>query len=123
MQVMYIQLCCWVIWDVGGVWHWLVVAQRKTVKAVARFDAHGQVMQVFTITRQGFHHSHLQLIAGNASQMNLQAPVNANGDLAHSQRVLQLVRAVMAKGFNEKDTLCKSCGGTCVCLSVRHPCD
>ena len=106
--MMYTFLCCFAIWDVGGVWSWLVVAQRKTIKAVASYDTKGQAKHVFAITRQGMYHSYLSLVAGTASQMNMQAPVNAFGDdLATPKKILELAKAVLGKGFNENDSLCK----------------
>lgn len=109
MQAMYMYLCCYAIWDVGGVWSWLVVAQRKTIQAVARYDATGQVSHVLTISRQGFHHTYMSLVANSASQMQLQAPVNTTPalDLPTSKKVLDLARAVMGAGFDDNDSLCK----------------
>ena len=109
VQAMYMYLCCYAIWDVGGVWSWLVVAQRKTIQAVARYDATGQVSHVLTITRQGFHHTYMSLVANSASQMQLQAPVNTTPalDLPTSKKVLDLARAVMGAGFDNNDSLCK----------------
>ena len=106
--MMYMFLCCFAIWDVGGVWSWLVVAQRKTIKAVASYNSKGQASHVFSITRQGMYHSYLQLVAGSTNQMNMQSPVNAFGeDLTTPKKILELAKAVMGKGFNENDTLCK----------------
>ena len=109
-QAMYIYLCCYAIWDVGGVWSWLVVAQRKSISAVARYDAAGQVSHVLTITRQGFYHTYMSLVAGSASQMQMQAPVNTTPelDLPTSKRVLKLAQAIMGANFNANDSLCKS---------------
>ena len=107
MQGMYIYLCCYAIWDVGGVWSWLVVAQRKTIKAVARYSANGRVAHVLTVSRQGLHHSYLTLIADTPSQMLTQAPVYDNGDIAHSKKVLQVASTLMGESFNENDSLCK----------------
>ncbi len=109
-QAMYIYLCCYAIWDVGGVWSWLVVAQRKSISAVARYDAAGQVSHVLTITRQGFYHTYMSLVAGSASQMQMQAPVNTTPelDLSTSKRVLKLAQAIMGANFNANDSLCKS---------------
>ncbi len=107
---MYIYLCCYAIWDVGGVWSWLVVAQRKSITAIARYDAAGQVSHVLTITRQGFYHTYMSLVAGSASQMQMQAPVNTTPelDLPNSKRVLKLAQAIMGANFNANDSLCKS---------------
>lgn len=108
VQVMYIFLCRYAIWDVGGVWSWLVVAQRETINAVASYDVKGNVANVFTITRQGLLHSYLALIAGSSSQMQMQAPVNAFGDdLATPKKILEVSKAVMGKSFNPNDSLCK----------------
>ena len=84
------------------------MAQRKTIKAIASYNSKGQASHVFSITRQGMYHSYLQLVAGSANQMNMQSPVNAFGeDLATPKKILELAKAVMGKGFNEHDTLCK----------------
>lgn len=108
MQVMYIFLCRYAIWDVGGVWSWLVVGQRKTINAVASYDFKGDLLHVFSITRQGLYHSYLSLIASTASQMQSQSPVNSFGeDLATPKSLLEMVKAVMGKSFNADDSLCK----------------
>ncbi len=88
-----------------------MVAQRKTIKAVARYDVAGQVSHVLTISRQGFYHTYMSLVANSASQMREQAPVNTTPDLdlPTSKKVLQLARAVMGTNFNENDSLCKFC--------------
>ena len=110
VQIMYIFLCCYAIWDVGGVWSWLVVAQRKTIKAVASYNAKGNLSHVFSISRQGFHHTFPTLVASTASQMQMTAPVNAFGeDLATPKKILELTRAVMGSGFSINDSLCKLC--------------
>ena len=110
LQAMYIYLCCYAIWDVGGVWSWLVVAQRKSISAIARYDAAGQVSHVLTISRQGFYHTYMSLVANSATQMQMQAPVNTTPelDLPTSKKVLELARAVMGANFNVNDSLCES---------------
>jgi len=109
-QAMYIYLCCYAIWDVGGVWSWLVVAQKKSIRAIARYDAAGQVSHVLTISRQGFYHTYTSLVANSATQMQMQAPVNTTPDLdlPTSKKVLEMARAVMGANFNANDSLCKS---------------
>ncbi|KAL0026270.1 hypothetical protein WJX77_007445 [Trebouxia sp. C0004] len=106
-EAMYIYLCCYAIWDVGGVWSWLVVAQRKSISAIARYDAAGQVSHVLTISRQGFYHTYMSLVANSASQMQMQAPVNTTPDLdlPTSKKVLELARAVLGANFNANDSL------------------
>lgn len=108
MQVMYNFLCRKAIWDVGGVWSWLVVAQKETINAVASYDVKGNLVSAFVITRQGLLHNYLSLVAGSSSQMQMQAPVNSFGDdLATPKKILEVSKAVMGKTFNPNDSLCK----------------
>ena len=124
LQMMYVVLCCYGIWDVGGAWHWQVVSQRKTIRAVARHGEHGQVTHVLSISRQGMHHSHLTLVTGGAKESRLQAPVNAAENTVDPQTVLQLTKGVMHDSYNKTDSVCKSflpaMQGCCLCLKCEE---
>ena len=106
--MMYVVLCCYGIWDVGGAWHWMVVLQRKTIRAVARHGENGQVTHVLSVSRQGFHHSHLTLVVGNAKQTRRQATINAAETTMDPQAVLVLTKGVMRESYNSTDSVCKS---------------
>ena len=106
--MMYVVLCCYGIWDVGGAWHWMVVLQRKTIRAVARHGENGQVTHVLSISRQGFHHTHLTLVVGNAKQTRRQATINAAETTMDPQSVLALTKGVMHESYNSTDSVCKS---------------
>ncbi len=108
MQMMYVLLCCYGIWDVGGAWHWMVVLQRKTIRGVARYGENGQVAHVLSVSRQGFHHTHLNLVVGSAKQTRRQATINADDVTMDPQSVLKLTRSVMHKTYNSTDSVCKS---------------
>ena len=126
LQMMYVVLCCYGIWDVGGAWHWMVVLQRKTIRAVARHGENGQVTHVLSISRQGFHHSHLTLVAGNAKQTRRQATVNAAETTMDPQAVLMLTKGVMRESYNSTDSVCKfpsSCTASfCLAMCALHNC-
>lgn len=107
LQMMYVVLCCYGIWDVGGAWHWLVVSQRKTIRAAARHGENGQVTHVMSISRQGMHHSHLTLVAGDAKESNMQATINAAENTVDPQAVLSLTKGIMHDSFNKTDSVCK----------------
>lgn len=85
----------------------MVVLQRKTIRAVARYGENGQVTHVLSISRQGFHHSHLTLVVGNAKQTRRQATINAAETTMAPQSVLELTRSVMQKSYNNSDSVCK----------------
>lgn len=108
MQMMYVLLCCYGIWDVGGAWHWMVVLQRKTIRGVARYGENGQVAHVLSVSRQGFHHTHLNLVVGSAKQSRRQATINGDEITMDPQSVLKLTRSVMHKTYNSTDSVCKS---------------
>ena len=105
--MLYVVLCCYGIWEVGGSWHWLVVSQRKTICAVACHGKRGQVSSVMSISRQGMHHSHLTLVAGSARQTRKQAPVNAAETTVDPEHVLSLTKGVMHGSYNSTDSVCK----------------
>ena len=105
---MYVVLCCYGIWDVGGAWHWLVVSQRRTIRAAARHGENGQVTHILSISRQGMHHSHLTLVAGSAKETRMQAPITASETTLNPQAVLSLIKGVMRESYNQTDSVCKS---------------
>lgn len=86
----------------------MVVLQRKTIRAVARHGENGQVTHVLSVSRQGFHHSHLTLVVGNAKQTRRQATINAAETTMDPQAVLVLTKGVMRESYNSTDSVCKS---------------
>ena len=103
----------------------MVVLQRKTIRAVARHGENGLVTHVLSISRQGFHHSHLTLVAGNAQQTRRQSTINAAETTMDPQAVLKLIRGVMHESYNSSDSVCKSlqtpspCTAA-ICLAILH---
>ena len=102
----------------------MVVLQRKTIRAVARHGENGLVTHVLSISRQGFHHSHLSLVVGNAQQTRKQSTINAAETTMDPQAVLKLTRGVMNESYNSTDSVCKSLqklsSCTSLCLAILH---
>lgn len=107
LQMLYVVLCCYGIWDVGGAWHWLVVAQRKTIRAAVRYGDNGQVMHILSVSRQGMHHSHLTLVAGSAKESRMQATISSSETTLSPQAVLALTKGVMRASYSQTDSVCK----------------
>lgn len=104
--MMYVVLCCYGIWDVGGAWHWLVVSQRRTIRAAARHGESGQVSHILSVSRQGMHHSHLTLVAGTAEETRM-ATITSSETTLNAQAVLSLTKGVMRESYNRTDSICK----------------